>query len=907
MKFQLMLNVVLVLLLTVLADKSHSQLQASIPLQQNGDFQVVAYYRFPNDSMLVLLNGNLDRRLTLCTISPSHEVRGTHEITLPSSKHFAKAIIPVSGKQFRVVGSVLDASGSRIFHTLYNNFLPIRTLEIELPQNALVNKLKQLPTGDYVLCGAVYDNSVSSKDGLIACLSQDWQIIWFKTFGGPGEDELLDISVSPGGNIVAVGRLTHQQHSTPWSVFINPLGENAVENISQLPWPGKLSSVASFEGGFLAAGEIDKGSLFGKDSYVQCLDPAGQFVSEKSSAIKGDDLAHDVVFGLDGFYYVTGTRADGGGNIHPYLWKYATNGDKLFGQTLRELPPPVTPLNLLQFADGSQALLHSGNSPKNSANLHILSGEIIDYAGLPVSAEFTLSNLGGNGQLTPFDQANLNVQLEYNGNYYLRNSILQIFTVPPVSTVKLEPKSSLVTLKPKSSLNVTVKVETRGTPPNSTFSIAAALFSPRGDSMLQKEIPISIVKPENLPLRITRFEFRNLTDPSAPVNTLFPGDSAKISFTVKNESLTPLPSLLANMSTNSNYLNILNINKQNQKVRLQPSEQATFQFQLSASPLLTAPEEAELVVSLAHPYSTAPQEQRTYVKLQPEKEQIAQSPANSPSISEDIKTVPLDFDLPASESEAPEAFAVIIGNRNYVKAKSVDFAHADAEAVRDLCITSLGIRPGNIFLLKDATKAQFEIYFGNRNNPRGKLANVIIPDKSDVFIYYSGHGAPGLKDKKGYLVPSDCDPQFLEVTGYPLETLYENLAQLPARNITLVIDACFSGEDVHNNISPLLPLVSTPILSKPNIAVINSSSGTQYSTWFPEKGHSLFTYFFLKAFGSPETDTNSDGNLSVEEIFQFVSHPTNGVPYWARRLHNAEQTPELIGQNKNYLLYRSKP
>ena len=30
------------------------------------------------------------------------------------------------------------------------------------------------------------------------------------------------------------------------------------------------------------------------------------------------------------------------------------------------------------------------------------------------------------------------------------------------------------------------------------------------------------------------------------------------------------------------------------------------------------------------------------------------------------------------------------------------------------------------------------------------------------LFYYAGHGAPGLKDNKGYFVPVDCDPQYIE-------------------------------------------------------------------------------------------------------------------------------------------------
>ena len=44
-------------------------------------------------------------------------------------------------------------------------------------------------------------------------------------------------------------------------------------------------------------------------------------------------------------------------------------------------------------------------------------------------------------------------------------------------------------------------------------------------------------------------------------------------------------------------------------------------------------------------------------------------------------------------------------------------------------------------------------------------------------MFYSGHGVPGLKDGRGYLLPSDAHPNTAEVNGYPLNLRYENLGK----------------------------------------------------------------------------------------------------------------------------------
>ena len=129
-------------------------------------------------------------------------------------------------------------------------------------------------------------------------------------------------------------------------------------------------------------------------------------------------------------------------------------------------------------------------------------------------------------------------------------------------------------------------------------------------------------------------------------------------------------------------------------------------------------------------------------------------------------------------AENREAVAVIIGNKAYTgDTPEVTYAHNDAEAMKRYVIDVLGYREGNIIDLRDATKGQFESVFGSAGNHRGQLFNWVRPGRSDVTVFYSGHGVPGLQDRRGYLLPVDADPNFAELAGYPLDTLYANLGR----------------------------------------------------------------------------------------------------------------------------------
>jgi len=245
--------------------------------------------------------------------------------------------------------------------------------------------------------------------------------------------------------------------------------------------------------------------------------------------------------------------------------------------------------------------------------------------------------------------------------------------------------------------------------------------------------------------------------------------------------------------------------------------------------------------------------------------------------------------------------AVIIGNKNYSHSgfgvPDVDFALRDATTMKKYAISLLGFLPENIIYVQDATKARLEKIFGTRENPKGQLYNWLKPSKSDIFIYYTGHGAPDLKDRCAYLMPIDADPDYISTTGYSLNEFYNNLVKLPARKITVVLDACFSGASpkgfLLKNVSPGMLKQVNSVRGIKNTVIFTSAAQSQVSCWYPAKKHSLFTYYFLYGLNG-EADKNRDKKITVGELKTYLQEK---VPYWARRLAGKEQTPVVIGDN----------
>ncbi|MFW5916375.1 MAG: caspase family protein [Bacteroidota bacterium] len=271
------------------------------------------------------------------------------------------------------------------------------------------------------------------------------------------------------------------------------------------------------------------------------------------------------------------------------------------------------------------------------------------------------------------------------------------------------------------------------------------------------------------------------------------------------------------------------------------------------------------------------------------------APSQPPEFIPDV-----DQNIPETGKVNEDAVAVIIGNENYKETKDVEFATHDADIMKEYLMKVLGYKEENIFVEKDASKGVFQTYFGDKDDYRGKLYNQIKPGKSEVFVYYSGHGAPGQEDQKGYFVPVESDPQYVSQGGYQRDVLYDNLAQLPAKQTTVVVDACFSGKEILDDARAIMPEISEPAFTLENGILLTSSEGDQLSRPYSEKQHGLFTYYFLKALKEKETaDKNGDGKLTYNEIYRYVSDNSEGVPFLSRKKFGSEQMPDIMGDGKD--------
>jgi len=261
--------------------------------------------------------------------------------------------------------------------------------------------------------------------------------------------------------------------------------------------------------------------------------------------------------------------------------------------------------------------------------------------------------------------------------------------------------------------------------------------------------------------------------------------------------------------------------------------------------------------------------------------------------------------LPATTVAAQtktESIAVLIGNKNYQRTLTVKYAQNDIAAMKAFLIQKLGYRERNIYEVKDATSTTMRRWFGDETTHKQKLYRKVKRNggRGDVFVYYSGHGAPDQAQRRTYLVPVDVNPN--EPTwGLAQDTLERNLAEIGKLlggkgRVFLMLEACFSGE------SPAGPLLEQSMSFKfkseptPGIVRLSAARSNQVAWWDKAKKLGLFTRWFLQGAGGEADSTdffgNGDGIVSFSELQRYTEDRVSRV---AEDLWNRDQEPEVTG------------
>lgn len=220
---------------------------------------------------------------------------------------------------------------------------------------------------------------------------------------------------------------------------------------------------------------------------------------------------------------------------------------------------------------------------------------------------------------------------------------------------------------------------------------------------------------------------------------------------------------------------------------------------------------------------------------------------------------------------------------------AVKYAKRDAEIMAGYLQNVGGIPKANIKVLTNegATKSDLEAYIEDWLQRR-------VSERSTIFIYYAGHGAPDTQGREAYIVPYEGHPDFPSKL-YPLKKMYESLNKLPARNMVAMLDSCFSGSGGRSVTKAgvrdlVIVSIEDPILARGKIMVLAASTGTQISSDYDKAQHGLFTYYLLKGMGG-EADRDANGTIEIGELYDYVRKTVSDT---ASIELNRDQTPVLL-------------
>jgi len=288
--------------------------------------------------------------------------------------------------------------------------------------------------------------------------------------------------------------------------------------------------------------------------------------------------------------------------------------------------------------------------------------------------------------------------------------------------------------------------------------------------------------------------------------------------------------------------------------------------------------------------------------LKREEKFIVSERAIKPKVYPKPSSVSVDVDTPPgnSRTELKNGLCVIFGIEEYKRGPKASFAAHDATVFYDYAKNVFGIPKSNIYLFinENATKAEFDKVFSKR-----WLARRIVPGKTDIIFYFSGHGIPDIKTHKPYLIPYDGDSNYTN-TLYSLSKIYSCLSGLGARSVTIFLDACFSGESRDGGMllayaKATIPVVEEPVKYGKSLLVF--TAGSRISSSSPQKKHGLFTYYLLKGLGG-KADLNRDKIIKASEIANYLRENVRREA----NLMDREQTPELDGVDKERIIIKLK-
>ena len=238
------------------------------------------------------------------------------------------------------------------------------------------------------------------------------------------------------------------------------------------------------------------------------------------------------------------------------------------------------------------------------------------------------------------------------------------------------------------------------------------------------------------------------------------------------------------------------------------------------------------------------------------------------------------------------ALALIIGIDEYESVARAKWAEEDANIFYDFAQTSLGIPPDRI---KRITGKDSD-FKGIWKSIEQWMPAFVENGRSDVYVYFAGHGLASKDGEDVYLIPWDGDPELLSRSAIKRSELIASINKLNPSSVTMFLDTCYSGNSKGGSGVLVASARGLRIVKKnqdnlpKNFTMLSAASIDETAHSHPTLKHGLFSYWLMRGLGG-EADLDDNEKITNGELHKYVSSKVNQT---AVTVGN-KQSPQLSG------------
>lgn len=709
----------------------------------------------------------------------------------------------------------------------------------------LLTSIAVVPGGGYVAAGRTDSKGEGAHDFWIVRLDEKGNILWEKTYGGIYEDKAEDLLVAKDGSILLSGTRMTVSSSTIdlWILKLNAEGEKIWDKQLGGHFRSHGEALAELNGKYVVAGYFEP---MGSEKYkedmglVLMLDGNGQLVWEKIFGGDQEDAFHDVKVTEKNEILVAGsTRSKGKGYEDIWVMKLTDKGDLIWEQTWGEIGKDEAK-SMALVADGIVITGLSNSRETNSDDIQVLK---YDWSG---SLAWNI-RLGKELNDRPYE-----LLASGDGGFIIAAERCTHYNYDS-KPVRCGMNMIKLMGTPSQSIENYVALKVRAWEKRGEFEKTES-FQKRVSEENRKQIIAKHTR------EAVAYYAGQLIDLGKA--TLSDYDADKEEFQIVVKGIGPLRVRVPVDEAQSFKEGFSGVQFESPEYDL-----ADGRFELSRCIMVVGPKEY-LYISKRR----AGDSDRISNIFVFNAERKLQDPNTYRGSADPLKG--LNVSKPKTTIGAGKYYALIIGVDNYKGSWTpLQNAVRDAQAVELLLKGKY--RFDHFKTLYDEQASRVNIL----NAMEWLVANTT--DNDNVFIYFSGHGEFKKELNKGFWVPADAQTTSMAayISNSDLQTF---LGGIRSKHTLLVSDACFSGDIFRGN-TVAVKMESTEKYYTETYNLRSrqamTSGGVEPVMDGGKDGHSVFAYYFLQAL------RNHDGiYLDAAQLFEKLKIPVT---------NNSEQKPIL--------------